>query len=51
MWCCGEQLDYDGQRKRTKVKSKDLDPKWNEKVVYSLLYALLVVQLEVVSII
>lgn len=26
------QLDYDGQRKRTKVKSKDLDPTWNEKV-------------------
>ncbi|CAM6022599.1 unnamed protein product [Sphagnum balticum] len=24
-------LDYDGQRKRTKVKSKDLDPNWNEK--------------------
>ncbi len=26
------QLDYDGQRKRTKVKTKDLDPTWNEKV-------------------
>ncbi len=26
------QLDYDGQRKRTKVKIKDLDPTWNEKV-------------------
>jgi hypothetical protein len=26
------QLDYDGQRKRTKVKSKALVPKWNEKV-------------------
>jgi hypothetical protein len=26
------QLDYDGQRKRTKVKTKDLDPNWNEKV-------------------
>nr|XP_024367664.1 protein QUIRKY-like isoform X2 [Physcomitrium patens] len=24
-------LDYDGQRKRTRVKSKDLDPTWNEK--------------------
>ncbi|CAK9202097.1 unnamed protein product [Sphagnum jensenii] len=24
-------LDYDGQRKRTKVKTKDLDPTWNEK--------------------
>ncbi|CAK9229574.1 unnamed protein product [Sphagnum troendelagicum] len=24
-------LDYDGQRKRTKVKTKDLDPNWNEK--------------------
>jgi hypothetical protein len=26
------QLDYEGQRKRTKVKSRDLDPTWNEKV-------------------
>lgn len=26
------QLDYDGQRKRTKVRNKDLDPTWNEKV-------------------
>lgn len=26
------QLDYDGQRKRTKVKTKNLDPTWNEKV-------------------
>ncbi len=26
------QLDYDGQRKRTKVRTKDLDPTWNEKV-------------------
>lgn len=26
------QLDYDGQRKRTRVKPKDLDPVWNEKV-------------------
>jgi hypothetical protein len=26
------KLDYDGQRKRTRVKPKDLDPVWNEKV-------------------
>jgi hypothetical protein len=34
-YCNGQcllQLDYDGQRKRTKVKTKDLDPTWNEKV-------------------
>lgn len=26
------QLDFDGQRFRTKVKLNDLDPTWNEKV-------------------
>lgn len=29
-------LDYDGQRKRTKVKSKDLDPTWNEKFEFAI---------------
>ncbi|CAK9266232.1 unnamed protein product [Sphagnum jensenii] len=29
-------LDYDGQRKRTKVKVKDLDPTWNEKFEFSM---------------
>lgn len=29
-------LDYEGQRKRTKVKSRDLDPTWNEKFEFSM---------------
>ena len=34
------KLDYDGQRKRTRVKPKDLDPVWNEKVCDSSLSTL-----------
>lgn len=29
-------LDYDGQRKRTRVKPKDLDPVWNEKFEFTI---------------
>lgn len=29
-------LDYDGQRKRTRVKSGDLNPTWNEKFEFSM---------------
>ncbi|XP_024398723.1 FT-interacting protein 3 isoform X1 [Physcomitrium patens] len=29
-------LDYDGQRKRTRVKFKDLDPTWNQKFEFTM---------------